>query len=305
MQPTLSVVIPVYNGADSIENLLKKLSETLKDIDFEVVLVNDGSKDDSEKVCSRLSSDNQRVKFISLRKNFGEFNAVICGLNYANGQNCVIIDDDFQQHPSEILKLVNAANASDLDVVYGRYLDKKHHWFRNFGSWLVNQINTFAIGKPADLYLSSFKLIRQEIVQEIIQYKGPYPYIDGLIFRVTQNVGSVNVHHQARQNGQSSYTFKKLISLFLNILIGYSTLPLRICTFLGVILSVVGVGLFIIFMIQNNFDGWHLPALFVLLIVGFQLTFLGILGEYLGKLFMMQSGLPQFVIKKKILHDTN
>ena len=130
----------------------------------------------------QLESQHTNVRFISLRRNFGEFNAVLCGLNHTRGQYVVIIDDDFQNPPETIQTLVDYARAGHYDVVYSRYAEKQHHWFRNLGSWLVNTLTTYSIGKPRSLYLSSFKLIQREVVDEVIRYKGPYPYIDGLIF---------------------------------------------------------------------------------------------------------------------------
>ena len=204
----LSVIIPVYKGAKTITNLVESLQAELGMYDFEMILVNDGSPDNSEKVCKDLAIIHRNINFFSLRKNFGEFNAVMCGLNHVVGKYAVVIDDDFQNPPSEIIKLLNKAKSEDFDVVYSYYAEKKHHFFRNFGSRLVNFVATSLLSKPADLYLSSFKLIKKEVVEEIIKYKGPYPYIDALIFRVTNNVGKVEVQHNERMEGESSYTIK-------------------------------------------------------------------------------------------------
>ena len=227
LQMHLSVVIPVYNSETTLGPLVSRLHDCLTGILFEVVLVNDGSADQSESVCRELARQYEKVQFISLRRNFGEFNAVLCGLNHAQGQFVVIIDDDFQNPPETILTLLATAETGQYDVVYSRYAEKKHSWIRNFGSQLVNTLTTYSLGKPPDLYLSSFKVIRREVVDEIIRYRGPYPYIDGLIFRVTRNVGSVLVPHHARAEGRSNYTPRKLIGLFLNVFIGYSLWPIR------------------------------------------------------------------------------
>ena len=186
----LSVVIPVYNSENSIGPLIERLGNALQGISYEVILVNDGSRDSSEEVCTRLAETRPEVTFISLRRNFGEFNAVMCGLNHAQGLFCVMIDDDFQNPPEEILKLVHTARTSNYGVVYTHYDKKEHALYRNFGSRFVNWITSYLLNKPRDLYLSSFKLIRQEVVQEVIKYTGPYPYIDGLLFRVTRNTVS-------------------------------------------------------------------------------------------------------------------
>ncbi|MEZ0609834.1 glycosyltransferase family 2 protein [Fibrella sp. WM1] len=299
----LSIIIPVYNSERTLTPLLERLEVCLSGYDFEVVLVNDGSRDRSEWVCERLADRYDNVRAISLRRNFGEFNAVLCGLNYASGRFTVIIDDDFQNPPESILTLVEAAKAHEYDVVYSYYADKRHHWFRNVGSGLTNSLATYLLGKPRELYLSSFKLIRREVVDEIIQYQGPYPYIDGLIFRVTTNVGSVEVPHHDRQEGRSNYTLRKLLSLFLTVLVGYSVLPLRVLTGVGMMLMgaslLLGATLFMAHM-TDWFDvrAWELVVWAVAMLGGLQLLFVGVLGEYVGRLFMTQSGLPPYVVKR-------
>ncbi|MDZ7934427.1 MAG: glycosyltransferase family 2 protein [Emticicia sp.] len=290
----LSVVIPVYKGAKTIVHLVETLQIELQQYDFEIILVNDGSPDDSEKVCKILEAKNSNLKFYSLRKNFGEFNAVMCGLNHVEGKYAVIIDDDFQNPPSEIIKLVEKAKSENFDVVYSYYAEKKHHFFRNFGSWLVNRLTTSLLQKPSELYLSSFKLINFEVVQEIIKYKGPYPYIDGLIFRVTNNVGKIQVQHNARMEGESSYTLKRLITLFMTILFGYSILPVRIILSLGIASLILSILLVILYIFKIIPD-WGI-AIFIFF-GGVQLTSLGIIGEYVSKAFLSQNQAPQYIEK--------
>lgn len=299
----LSVIIPVYNSESSIGPLLARLHTALTGIVYEVVLVNDGSSDRSEEICTYLAEQHPEVKFISLRRNFGEFNAVMCGLNHAQGAYCVMIDDDFQNPPEEILKLIETAKAGNYSVVYTYYEKKEHSRFRNYGSKLVNWVTSYLLNKPKDLYLSSFKLISQGVVQEIILYEGPYPYIDGLIFRVTKNIGTVKVSHQKREEGRSNYTFRKLVSLFLNILFCYSALPIRL--FMPIGLGLVGLGALLLMILFGQWvigpedpKGWQVVTATLLFIGGIQCTLLSVLGEYIGKSFMAQSGQPQYVIKK-------
>jgi glycosyltransferase involved in cell wall biosynthesis len=301
----LSVIIPVYNSESTIGPLLERLHEALAGIEYEVILVNDGSRDTSEAVCTELALRRPEVRFISLRRNFGEFNAVMCGLNHAKGRFSVMIDDDFQNPPEEILKLVETAHQGGYGVVYTYYGKKEHALYRNFGSRFVNWITSYLLNKPKDLYLSSFKLIRQEVVQEIIKYKGPYPYIDGLIFRVTYNIGTVQVSHNKREIGHSNYTFRKLISLFLNILFCYSALPIRL--FMPVGLGLVGMGFLLLLFLFGQWvmgpedpKGWQVVTATLIFIGGIQCTLLSVLGEYIGKSFMAQSGQPQYVIKKTV-----
>ncbi|GAB3724442.1 glycosyltransferase family 2 protein [Spirosoma lituiforme] len=299
----LSVVIPVYNSERTIAPLVDRLQDCLAGRRAEIILINDGSKDRSEAICQLLDDRFGNVQFISLRRNFGEFNAVLCGLAHSEGRYVVIIDDDFQNPPESILTLVETAEAGQYDVVYSCYAQKQHHWFRNLGSWLVNTLTTYSLDKPRDLYLSSFKLIRREVVQEIVRYQGPYPYIDGLIFRSTRNVGSVEVPHNPRLDGRSNYTVRKLVSLFLNVFIGYSLWPIRVFTVLGATLFGLGLLSGLLFGISwllngVHLVGWGIVVWVVLTGLGLQLLFLGVLGEYLGKLFMAHSGLPAYVVKK-------
>jgi glycosyltransferase involved in cell wall biosynthesis len=290
----LSVVIPVYHGSITLQKLIDSVQKELTNFSFEIVLINDGSKDNSEKVCLELTEKFNNISFLSLRKNFGEFQAVMCGLNHAKGDYAVIIDDDFQNPPSEIIKLLETAQKGNFDVVYGQYDEKKHHQFRNFGSWLVNQITTSLFQKPQDLYLSSFKLINKDVIKEICQYKGPYPYIDGLIFNVTDNVGKVTVQHNNRQNGESNYTSKKLASLFLNIIFGYSLLPVRLSLFMGFLSTFVAIFLSVLHVI-TGID--HPVWLIILFVGGIQLISIGIVGEYVGKTFLTQGNTPQYTLK--------
>lgn len=301
----LSVIIPVYNSENSIESLIDRMGEALRTVTYEVILVNDGSRDASEEICTRLAQTRPEVTFVSLRRNFGEFNAVMCGLNYAKGAFCVMIDDDFQNPPEEILKLIQTAKEGNYGAVYTYYGKKEHALYRNFGSRFVNWITSYLLNKPKDLYLSSFKLIRQEVVQEIIKYIGPYPYIDGLLFRVTNNIGRVKVSHSKREQGQSNYTPRKLISLFLNILFCYSALPIRL--FMPIGLGLVGLGSVLLLFLFGQWvvgpdpKGWQVMTATIIFIGGIQCTLLSVLGEYIGKSFMAQSGQPQYVVKKIVV----
>lgn len=300
----LSIVIPVYNSQQTIAPLVHNVHSLLGHLAFEIVLVNDGSRDASEQVCLELATHYPNVKFISLRRNFGEFNAVMCGLNHASGSYCAIIDDDFQNPPSEILVLLEAAQRHGYDVVYSYYEQKQHSWFRNLGSRLVNQMTTWLLDKPHDLYLSSFKLIRGEVVREIVAYQGPYPYIDGLIFRVTRHIGKAQVSHLPRKEGRSNYTLSKLVSLFLNILFCYSPRPLRLLTVSGLFVFAVGILLLLMDLVsymrvQPTPNTDRLMLSIYLLVASVQLLGMGMIGEYLGKLFMSQSGLPQYIIRFK------
>ena len=303
----ISICVPVYNSELTIKELVNNIKKYLKEYSIEFILVNDGSKDDSEIICENMAKNDPAVRFISLRKNFGEHNAVMCGLNYCTGDFVVIIDDDFQNPPSEIVKLVKEAEKG-FDVVYSKYHKKKHHIFRNLGSKFNDIVATWLLNKPKDLYLSSFKLIKKEVVKEIIKYTGPFPYIDGLILRVTSNISSVFVDHNIRKNNTSNYTFTKLISLWLNMFINFSVKPLRIVMFFGLIISLFCAILAVIFIIDKLLHpaetrGWASIRVIVLFIGGIQMIFLGIIGEYIGKQYLDINNTPQWVVKKKVIKE--
>lgn len=297
----LSVIIPVYNAEKTIAELVKQLFISLSNVDFECVLINDGSGDSSEKVCEQLAANNKGIKFISLRKNFGEHNAVLCGLNYSKGDYAVIIDDDFQNPPSEILKLLSEAEKG-FDVVYSKYHDKKHSIFRNVSSFINSAVAGYLIDKPKGLYLSSFKIINRGVIDEIVKYKGPFPYIDGLIFRTTNCISNVYVEHNKRKEGKSNYTYRKLFSLYLNMFLNFSIRPLRVFTVSGLIIFLIGLILSVYFVVDkyiyNEPPGWTSTAIFIIMFSGFQIVFLGLIGEYLGKQYLDQNNTPQWVVKK-------
>lgn len=298
----LSVCIPVYNGAKSIGRLVDELEVKLSDIKYEIVLVNDGSKDDSEEVCIDIAKAKDYVTFISLRRNYGEHNAVMCGLNYCKGDYTVIIDDDFQNPPSEIIKLLTEIKKG-YDVVYAKYRKKKHSIFRNLGSKFNDIVATKLLNKPKNLYLCSFKIVSKEVVDEVIKYKGPFPYVDGLILRVTDNITSTYVEHCSRVDGESNYTIGKLVTLWLNMFINFSIVPLRIVSILGGITSISCFILGIYFIIEKLLHpdavlGWASTVVLILFLSGLQMMFLGIIGEYIGKNYLDKNGTPQWTIKK-------
>jgi len=270
--------------------------------ELEFVLVNDGSPDDSAQVCRDLAREFSEVRFINLSRNFGEHNAVMCGLHFATGQCAVIMDDDFQNPPEEVAKLVEELRLG-YDVVFSCYAQKHHGWLRNLGSWFNNWVATIMLGKPRDLYLSSFKAISRFAIDQIIQYRGPYPYVDGLLLRVTNHYSRVVVRHDPRREGRSGYTVRKLVSLWLNMFTNFSVLPLRLASLAGLALSVLGLLTACAFAWEKLRDpslpaGWASLIVSLFVISGVQLFALGMIGEYLGRLFLKDSGRPQFVVRE-------
>ena len=298
----LSICIPVYNGADTISELVDKLQETFRGRDFEIVMANDGSRDNSSEVCQSIVKKYSNVRFVDLRRNYGEHNAVMCTLNYCTGDYAAIIDDDLQNPPEEILKLMEEAEKG-YDVVYAKYHKKKHSLFRNLGSKINDILATWLIGKPKNLYLCSFKLVNRALINEIIKYKGPFPYIDGLILRATNSYSAVFVEHKSREAGKSNYTLGKLIHLCLSMFVNFSIKPMRFMMGFGAVVMLMSVALVVYFVIDKILhpeiaNGWTSLVALILFFGGLQTVFLGLIGEYIGKNYLDQNGTPQFTVKK-------
>ncbi|MDA1353519.1 MAG: glycosyltransferase family 2 protein [bacterium] len=305
---TISIVIPVYNGQASIFRLVSELVAALPS-PLEIVLVNDCSPDDSKAECIRThEAYSNVVTFIDLARNSGEHNAVMAGLHFVSGDFAVIMDDDFQNPPSEVIKMVKMAIHEQLDVVYSYYDKKRHHILRNLGSWFNDKVANVMLKKPSGLYLSSFKVMSRFVVDEIIKYDHPYPYIDGLILRVTSNIGKIRVEHNQRQEGKSNYTLVKLLRLWLNMFTNFSILPLRMAIVLGALTGLFGLGLsgYAIYekiMNPNLPLGWAALMVVVCLFASVQLISMGLLGEYVGRLFLSMNKSPQFTIRHRYLRQ--
>ncbi len=303
--PRVSIVIPVYRGAKTVGRLVGALVAGLAEsYDLEIVLVNDGSPDNSAAVCRQLAAEVRAVKFVNLSRNFGEHNAVMAGLNHATGECAVIMDDDFQNPPEEVSKLVEELRQG-YDVVFSYYETKQHHWLRNVASRLNNLAASVLLHKPGDVYLSSFKAINRFTIDEIVKYQGPYPYLDGLILRVTRNFSRVLVRHDRRCEGRSGYTLTKLASLWLNMFTNFSVLPLRMATAAGFAFSILGLGMAAAFAVEKLRNpelpvGWASLICSVFVIGGVQLFALGMIGEYLGRLFLKLGGQPQYVVREVV-----
>jgi len=303
----ISIVIPVFNAEETIEPLVKNIIDELSgEQPLEIILVNDYSDDNSEEKCINIFQKNPKfIKFYSLAKNVGEHNAVMAGLNNTEGDYVVIMDDDFQNPVTEVAKLINYAKGSDLDVVYTFYSKKHHSFLRNLGSKFNDFVATIMLRKPKNLYLSSFKILNKFITQEIIKYDLPFSYLDGLILRTTQNIGAIQVEHHPRTHGKSGYTFKKLVSLWLNMFTNFSILPLRIAIFTGFIFAIIGLVLGIQ-TVYEKFVNPDLPTGYAAMITifsifsGIQLMAIGMVGEYLGRTFLSLNKKPQFTIRSEL-----
>ena len=298
--PEISVVIPTYGGQQTLRPLVQQISAVLEGRIFEILFVHDCGPDDSWSVIAELSRGNPAVRGINLRRNFGQHNAVIAGLNYARGKVIVTMDDDLQHSPSDIQALCGKIDEG-YDVCYAAFKDRKHAWWKRLGSQFNDRLARFLLGKPKNLYLSPFRSISREVRDELIKFAGPSVYIDGLILNVTQNIASIQVEHYERPTGEGHYTLKRSIRLLVKMATSGSIAPLRLSAFLGFSMSLAGFVLALLLVLQrftiNAMPiGWSSLIVTSLILGGVQLLALGILGEYLGQLFLRAGGRPQFVI---------
>jgi len=299
----LSVVIPVYNSEACLEELYRQLADVLRGHEHEVIFVNDQSADHSWSVIKRLCEKDASVTGISLRKNVGQDNAVLCGLRRARGNFVVIMDDDLQHSPYDIIALYDRCRSSDLDVVYAHFPVLREAFWKRAGSWLNGKLAEIVIAKPKRLYLSPFKVMRRAIVEEVIKYTGPFPYVDGLLLEVTRYVGQIDVPHRDRFQGDGHYDVSKSMLVFLRVATGFSVWPLRFSSYAGMTCSLIGFVLALFYLLQhvalrNHVEGWITLVILQLILGGLLLFSVGVVGEYLGRLYLNANGKPQSVVKE-------
>ena len=299
----LSIVIPVYRGAATIAGLVAELAKLRPEGGMEVVLVNDGSPDNSAEVCRALvRAAPLPLTYIEHARNYGEHNAVMTGLRHARGAYVITMDDDLQNPPEEVVRLYDHARLGGWDVVYTRYAEKKHAPWRNLGSRFANKVADWLLDKPKGLYLSSFRCMSALVVRSVTRYRGPYPYVDGLIMQITQRIDSIEVRHLPRAEGRSNYNLRRLVRLWLNLATSFSLAPLRLAIFAGAGMALLGtVGAVATIaealLRQDTPSGWASTMTVVLLVAGVQSMILGVLGEYVGRTFLSANGKPQGTVR--------
>lgn len=301
-----SVIIPCYKSSRTIRKVVELTSEELERLghpDYEFILVDDYSPDGGATLqeIKSIAEEYSYVKAISLAKNAGQHNALMAALNYANGDYVIAMDDDMQTHPSQLHYLLDEIEKG-YDIVYGYYPSKQHSSFRNFGSFVNFMTVRILIGKPRDLKTSSYWVIRRFVRDYVIEYKSSYTHMQGLFLRTTRNISSVPIQHFKREVGESGYTFRKLIQLWSNIM-GFSVVPLRISTYCGYFFSALSIlgALFIMiykFMNPTMQIGWPSIMVAICFFSGIIMMFLGLIGEYLGRMFLGMNNLPQYVIRE-------
>ena len=301
--PILSLVVPLYRSSGSVEALINRLESLVVPAPWELVLVDDGSPDDTvARLRRRLNGSPLRGVLIRHGRNFGEHQAVLTGYRHARGQHVINLDDDLQNPPEEGLRLWHKALAEELDVVYGDYRQKQHAGWRNLGSRFANRTANWLLDLPDRFYLSSFRCVAGVVAQQAADYRGPYPYIDGLLSLYTTAIGSLKVQHDRREAGDSGYNLRRLIRLWLNIFTSFSIMPLRLASLLGVVLALAGGLTLIVLVVESllqgsQVQGWLSIISAILLFGGLQCLLIGMLGEYLGRIFLTVSGRPQSFVR--------
>lgn len=307
MSTEISVVIPIYNSSEIITELHALLLKSLNTVSHEIILINDGSADNSWEKIRSLASSQKNITAVNLRKNSGQDNALLAGLRLAKGNYIVIMDDDLQHDPADVLRLYEHCKKG-YDVCYANFSGKKQNVIKNAGSELNGKMAEMLSSKPKEIYLSPFKTINKATAEEICKFSGPYPYIDGIILSITSNIGQIPAEHKARHSGKSNYGISKSTSVFMKHFTGFSVLPLRIATFTGCIATLIGLGLAIkylydYFISKDFIEGWTTVVILIIFFGGLILITLGIVGEYIGRMYLAINNKPQYSISEIVRSD--
>lgn len=302
-----SVVIPVYNSEKTLNNLFGRLNSLFQELDvtYEIIFVNDFSKDDSWDVLTDLYDKKKNIKIINLSRNFGQHNATLCGFSYADGEYLITLDDDLQHPPEEIIKLIKKIDEG-YSVVYGKYMEKKHAFFENILSYIFQKVIHKILAIPSQLYLSSFAIYDNTIAKNMCSVKNSYPFLPALMSKTTpiHKVGNVDVYHNERKIGKSNYNIISHFKFSLNLLINYSSLPLTAIGIGGFLVSIFSLLFGISIIVQKSLDpnyglmGWNSLMVAITLLGGSILMSVAIVGEYLRRILTEVSYGQQYLVDK-------
>ena len=303
----ISFIIPCYRSEKTLAHVVEEIRETMRGLaayEYDIFLVNDCSPDDTFAVIRRLCSQYDNITGIDLAKNFGQHAALMAGLRRSDGDIVVCLDDDGQTPACEGGKLIEGIE-NGRDVIYASYENKKHSAFRNFGTWMNDIMTRVMLEKPKELQITSYFAVRRFVVDSMLEYENSYPYVIGLVLRATRNIANVPVNHRSRETGSSGYTMKKLLGLWFNGFTAFSILPLRIATVAGAIFAVSGF-LYGFYTIIKKFVNPAVPLGFssmmaaIVFIGGMLMVMLGLIGEYIGRIYISINNSPQYVVREEI-----
>lgn len=303
----VSFVIPCYCSEKTIEAVVEEIIEKVggqSRYDYEIILVNDFSKDATGAVLKKMAQNNSRIVAVDFSRNFGQHSAMMAGFGKVCGEYVVCLDDDGQMPIESVFDLVKELE-NGADVAFGRYEEVKQKWNRNVGSKINAWMTQMLLEKPKDVFMSSFWAGKRFVIDEVLRYDGAYPYIGGLLLRITKNMVSIPVKQRERVAGKSGYTFFKLLNLWLNGFTAFSVKPLRFATFCGGVSAAFGFIYGIVMIIRKIFNpdiliGYASTITLILFIGGMIMMLLGILGEYIGRIYICMNKAPQYVIKEVV-----
>ncbi len=304
----ISFVIPCYRSEQTIGSVVAEINTVMTEVvkkTYEIILVNDSSPDNTFETIRSLADNSDNIIGINLAKNFGQHAALMAGMRASRGDIVVCLDDDGQTPANEVYKLLDKLDEG-YDVCYASYGHKQHNGFRNFGSKVNELMTRIMLGKPKELYISSYFAAKRFIVDDMLRYEQPYAYVIGLVLRATRNIANVPVDHRAREIGNSGYTLKKLLGLWFNGFTAFSIKPLRIATFIGGLTACTGFlyGLYTIIkklILMDSVQAGYSATMSVLVFVGGMIMLmLGMIGEYVGRMYICMNNSPQYVIKEVV-----
>lgn len=306
----ISIVIPCYNSEHTIREVVEMTMDVFKNelpsYRCEFILVNDNSSDNTTQEIRKLADDYPNVRGYVLMRNFGQHNGLMCGMNHARGDYVMGMDDDMQTHPSQIPAIVHKIEEG-YDLVYGVYRQSKNSGFKNMTSSFNRYTSRVLLGRPKNIRSSNFWIITKKVRDEVIKYKNFNPYVDGIFYRVTHNIGNVEIEHHKREYGHSGYTLRKMMRLWIRYF-NYSVIPLRIASVIGFLTAFIGFVALIVTVIRKLVNpsitvGWASTISVLLFFFGIVLVVLGIIGEYIGDIVLAVSDAPQYIVREEILHE--
>lgn len=307
-----SIVVPVYNSEKTLDELHSRIKSVFENIteDYEVIFVDDCSIDESWEKLKNLHKIDKRVKIIHLLRNFGQANATVCGFNHCNGDYIILMDDDLQNPPEEIPKLISKIKEGYM-VVMGKYEVKQHSKFENFLSRIFQILMRNILKIPKDIFISGFAIHKSNVIKNIIAIKNSYVFYPALVFRSApvNKITNINVIHNKRKVGKSNYKFLKIFKLSLNLIINFSSLPLVLVGIFGFMISSLSIGYGSMIMVRNflnpnyGLEGWKSLMVAITFLSGAILMSIGIIGEYLRRILGEISYETQYVIGEMEIND--
>jgi glycosyltransferase involved in cell wall biosynthesis len=305
----LSVVIPCYRSEhmipEVVDGVVKTIATRSDEFDYEIILVNDASPDNTLGSLHRLAKENPRIVVLDLARNFGQFPALMAGFSRVSGDIVVVMDDDMQCPPEEMFKLVDVVVKENKDIVYARYPHREHAAWRNWGS----KFNTWCVRRfcnvPKDLQINNYYAVKRYVVDNALRYRNAYPYIDGLLIQSVKTYANVDINHHAREEGSSGYHLKNLVSQWSDGVLQYSIVPLRVATGLGFIVALVGLIAAIVLFIRallfpDPVEGWASLMVAILFFSGLTIFVVGMVGEYVGRAYQALNSMPQYIVRNSI-----